>query len=948
MITRTRRNVVIALVAVLATSGLALANPTAALAVTCPTVDPVTFAVTPAASSGVDWSGCDLTGANLQDATLDGANLDGANLTDAVGPRGTFIGTNFTNATLTSFNGYLADFTGADFTGADLRKINFNTSTVINATVINVRMAGSYVGKSDFTGSTLSNITSGGITGSTASPATVFPSGWSVVDGILVEPSADCPTIAPGTGAVSDPVPGPNVNWSSCDLTGANLSGELLGGAQFVNATMTDANLTSATIIGANFTGANLLRLNLVSADATGAAFNYATGGQWGAIFATLNDCDFDHANVGYSQLGDATIHNANFNYGTLVGSTLDGAEFSNSTFASTLLSTANIDLTNFANVTFSAVSARGMTGGTDVGKEPTLPANWKLVSGFLLGPTVNLNTADLTGIDLTDVNLTDATMTDSTLTEATVTRLTLTGASLAGVTSGGIVGTPTALPTSWQLTSGYLIGPEANLFNADLSFLDLDDAILTGADLSYAYMQSASLRGADFSSANLDNATLTLSDLTNARLSYASLPDANFNRATMAGVSSGGISGTPRQLPTSWHLVNGYLLGQGADLTGAGLDSQNFSNYNLTDANFTGADVSGTNFTNAVLVAANFTDATAYDADFTRANLDGATMTRTQANYASFANAIMTSASVENATLDNANLTYLNGSDASFKGSSLENADLKYSSLYSADLTNASLRNATNDSTANLSAITWNNTTCIDGTNSDKHNGASCLNGLDTTNPTASMTAPTATFQSASSFTVKWSGSDGSGSGVRNYDVEHQKDGGTWTAWKTDTTGTSATYPGTATAGARYCFRATATDKAGRTSSKSSSKCTVVPIDDHSLSKSSGWSSSTSASGYLNRTYYSTTSSNKYLITSSKSGVRQVSVLALKCSSCGSVAVYVGSTKIGTYSLKKSGSSARGLVTTARFSSKSGKVKVVSTISGKTVRIDGVGISTS
>jgi hypothetical protein len=75
---------------------------------------------------------------------------------------------------------------------------------------------------------------------------------------------------------------------------------------------------------------------------------------------------------------------------------------------------------------------------------------------------------------------------------------------------------------------------------------------------------------------------------------------------------------------------------------------------------------------------------------------------------------------------------------------------------------------------------------------------------------------------------------------------------------------------------------------------------------------------------------------------------VRQVSVLALKCSSCGSIAVYVGSTKIGTYSLKKSGSSARGLVTTARFSSKSGKVKVVSTISGKTVRIDGVGISTS
>jgi uncharacterized protein YjbI with pentapeptide repeats len=544
---------------------------------------------------------------------------------------------------------------------------------------------------------------------------------------------------------------------------------------------------------------------------------------------------------------------------------------------------------------------------------------------------------------------LTDAILTDAILTETTVNSVNLTGATLSGVTTGGLVGTPAALPTDWQLTNGYLIGPEANLTNADLSDQNLDGAMLQSANLSYAYLQGASLRGVDLTGINGNNATFLTADLTNARLIYASLNGASLSRAILAGVSSGSISGTPANLPSSWHLVNGYLLGQGADLTGAGLDAQNLSNYNLTDANFTGADLTGADLSNAVLVAANFTDTWAYDADFTRANLDGATMTRTLANYASFANAIMTSASVENATLDNANLTYLNGRDASFKGSSLQDVNLKYSSLYSADLTNANLRNAANASTANLNAITWNNTTCVDGTNSDQHNGASCLNGMDTTKPTASMTAPTATFQSGSSFTVGWSGSDGSGSGVRHYDVWSQTNGGTWTLWKNDTTGTSASFPGTATAGARYCFIAKATDKAGYTSNYSSSKCTVVPIDDHSLAKSSGWSSSTSASGYLNRTYYSTTSSNKYLITtSSKSGVRQVSVLAYKCSSCGSIAVYVGSTKIGTYSLKKSGSATRSLVTTARFSSKSGKVKVVTTTSGKTVRIDGVGISTS
>ena len=39
-----------------------------------------------------------------------------------------------------------------------------------------------------------------------------------------------------------------------------------------------------------------------------------------------------------------------------------------------------------------------------------------------------------------------------------------LSGANLTGIKSGLIVGSPSALPTEWQLTQKYLIGPGANL----------------------------------------------------------------------------------------------------------------------------------------------------------------------------------------------------------------------------------------------------------------------------------------------------------------------------------------------------------------------------------------------------------------------------------------------------------------------------------------------------
>ncbi len=68
---------------------------------------------------------------------------------------------------------------------------------------------------------------------------------------------------------------------------------------------------------------------------------------------------------------------------------------------------------------------------------------------------------------------------------------------------------------------------------------------------------------------------------------------------------------------------------------------------------------------------------------------------------------------------------------------------------------------------------------------------------------------------QSPATFTVRWSGDDAGGSGLKSYDIQIRDGaGGTWSTWKADTTDTSASYTGVG--GHSYFFRSRARDNAG------------------------------------------------------------------------------------------------------------------------------------
>jgi uncharacterized protein YjbI with pentapeptide repeats len=211
---------VIAAAACLVVTGgsVASAAQSAASAVSCPSVDPATGAVTPVPSPGVDWSGCSLYGANLTNANLSDANLYSVDLTGA-----NLASANLSGALLKS-----AVLTGADLSGTVLA------------------------------GANMFYVVSGSVTGTPAS----LPGKLTVTGGYVVGPYVNLS----GAGLAGFNLAGMDLSsaeFKSANLSGANLSGTnltaaVLGSASLTNANLTNANLTSANLTSANLTGAIL------------------------------------------------------------------------------------------------------------------------------------------------------------------------------------------------------------------------------------------------------------------------------------------------------------------------------------------------------------------------------------------------------------------------------------------------------------------------------------------------------------------------------------------------------------------------------------------------------------------------------------------------------------------------------------------------------------------
>jgi uncharacterized protein YjbI with pentapeptide repeats len=239
------------------------------------------------------------------------------------------------------------------------------------------------------------------------------------------------------------------------------------------------------------------------------------------------------------------------------------------------------------------------------------------------LRPGANLRHADLDNLALAGVDLTGADLTGATLTGALFSvdedggpvRVNLTDVELFGVTSGGIIG-HAALPAPWLLVHGYLIGPGAHLFGADLAGTPDGDPPAPPADLT---------------------------------------------RAVLTGVVSGHLDCTGCKLPAGWRwtgLPSGYLVGPGANLAGADLSRLDLRGVNLTGADLSGALLSGANLSGANLDGTNLSHADLTGTVLTDATLRNVSLSHANAVGANLTDADMTSANLENADFSKSNMT--------------------------------------------------------------------------------------------------------------------------------------------------------------------------------------------------------------------------------------------------------------------------------------------------
>jgi uncharacterized protein YjbI with pentapeptide repeats/outer membrane protein assembly factor BamB len=444
--------------------------------------------------------------------------------------------------------------------------------------------------------------------------------------------SASCPTVDPSTG-ITTPSPGPNTDWSGCDLAGASLESYELTGADFAGANLTGASFRLSTLTNVNLSAANLTGTSFDSAVLTGA------------------------------DLAGATVTNDDFDNALLTGANLAGD---------------NLSAASFNNVTSGGISA------SDAPAE--MPPGWTYTVGYLVGSTANLldanlASAQLAGLDLAGANFQGDTLTAADLAGANVTgtsfwKANLAGADLAGANAGSanfmqadlastnltgvnlstasLIGTqsgeitashaPAALPQNWEFIDGYLVGPNANLDNADLA-----GANLSNDDFSYVEMNGANLSGTDLSGAKLGTASL-------------------------GAVRSGGITGTPASLPFYLTLQDGFIFGQGVDLAGADLAGLNLAKLNISDATLTGANLSnanldGANLSGSDITRARFAGAQLSGVSFTQASLAGDNLAGLTISDSSLAVTDLSRASLAGATLTGDNLTGANLGRATLTG---------------------------------------------------------------------------------------------------------------------------------------------------------------------------------------------------------------------------------------------------------------------------------------
>ena len=216
-----------------------------------------------------------------------------------------------------------------------------------------------------------------------------------------------------------------------------------------------------------------------------------------------------------------------------------------------------------------------------------------------------------------------------------------------------------------------------------------------------------------------------------------------------------------------------------------------------------------------------------------------------------------------------------------------------------------------------------------------------------DLTPPTVSMNAMPV-FQKRKAFMTRWSGSDAQ-TAVANYDLRRGVSGAASTLAAQvllldDTTTTQLATTGAF--GSTYCFSVKAKDLNNNESAFSPTRCTAVPLNNTNLAHKGKWVKK-KGTGYFANTFSETKAKGASLKTKTVRAKR-IALVATKCKGCGTVAVMLGKKVLKKVSLASTKTRKLQIITIANLSSLKSGVITIKVLTGKPVRIEGLGISKS
>lgn len=341
----------------------------------------------------------------------------------------------------------------------------------------------------------------------------------------------------------------------------------------------------------------------------------------------------------------------------------LSGLDFSGLNLTNSVLSNANLSHSNLTGVDLTGSELINVRAMNLVGCPAILPSDWKCVNFNLVGPTANLNGANLSNGQLDYVSMADAELKNANLVGANLSNANLKGADLTSanlnatnltfVHGVGLHGVPAYLPDGWSIVNFNLMGKYA-----DLSGADLRDTQLLNMDLS-----NANLTGADFSGSTMVNV--------------------DFNEAVFKNLRAMDVQISGVKFPPDWSLRYNSFIGPYANLHGLSVERPDFANSNLQGVNLSDSYLPQIDLSNSDMSGADFSGSIMNGADLSYTVFDDANLSHTDLSNAMEQNIVIRTYFLDT-SMDNANLSY-----SKFAGKNHQNLKTSYSDL---DLSTATL----------------------------------------------------------------------------------------------------------------------------------------------------------------------------------------------------------------------------------------------------------------